>query len=115
MVATSVEGWERDEISQYEDLRSVGSSEAAWHLLAFPIAKRFPPVQTLRVHTEDQQQVVFDEGTEEEALERQRETELTAFFQHNADQNQQAEPDQPIYIDMPKLFRYAGSLLCTYF
>ena len=75
MVATTIKGQERDEISQYEDLRSVGSSEAAWHLMAFPIAKRFPPVQTLRVHTEDQQQVVFDEGTEEEALERQRERE----------------------------------------
>ena len=77
--------------------------------MAFPIARRFPPVQTLRVHTEDQQQVVFDEGTEEEALERQRETELTAFFQHNADQNQQEEPDKPTYIDMPKLFRYDKS------
>ena len=29
MVATWVEGQQRDEISQYEDLRSVGSSEAA--------------------------------------------------------------------------------------
>ena len=36
MVSTVVEGDEaRDEITQYEDLRSVGSSEAAWHLLAF--------------------------------------------------------------------------------
>ena len=52
-----------------EDLRSVGSSEATWHLMAFPITDRYPPVNALRVHTEDQQQVVFDEGTEEEALE----------------------------------------------
>ena len=52
-----------------EDLRSVGSSEATWHLMAFPITDRYPPVHALRVHTEDQQQVVFDEGTEEEALE----------------------------------------------
>ena len=81
MVATVVEGDQpRDEIRQYEDLRSVGSSEAVWHLLAFPISKRYPPVQALRVHTEDQQQVVFDEGTEEVALETQRETELTAFL-----------------------------------
>ena len=79
MVTTVVEGDQpRDEITQYEDLRSVGSSEATWHLLAFPISKRYPPVQALRVHTEDQQQVVFDEGTEEVALETQRETELTA-------------------------------------
>ena len=113
MVATVVEGQQqRDEISHYEDLRSIGSSEAAWHLMSFPIAKRYPPVQTLRVHTEDQQQVVFDEGTEEEALEQQRETELTAFFRHNAErQAEQQEDDrqQPTYIDMPKLYRYDKS------
>ena len=107
MVATSVEGQQRDEISQYEDLRSVGSSEAAWHLMAFPIARRYPPVQTLRVHTEDEQQVVFDEGAEEVALERQRETELTAFFRHNEEQQGQIEEGQkPMYVDMPKLYRY---------
>ena len=82
MVATGVEGQEgaRDEISDYHDLRSVGSSEAAWHLLGFPITDRYPPVQALRVHLEDEQQVVFDEGTEDEALDKQRNTELTAFF-----------------------------------
>ena len=48
MVATVEEGQQRDEIKQYVDLRSVGSSEATWHLVAFPIAKRYPPVQTWR-------------------------------------------------------------------
>ena len=110
MVATVEEGQHRDEIRQYVDLRSVGSSEAAWHLVAFPIAKRFPPVQTLRVHLEDQQQVVFDEGTEQEALERQRETELTAFFELNANQQGQQEAEGQLrYIDMPKLYRYDKS------
>ena len=77
--------------------------------MAFPIARRYPPVQTLRVHTEDQQQVVFDEGAEEEALERQRETELTAFFRHNEEQQaeqQIEERQQPTYVDMPKLYKY---------
>ena len=66
MVATSMEkeaGKARNEISDYEDLRSVGSSEAVWHLMAFPISDRYPPVMALRIHTEDEQQVVFDEGT----------------------------------------------------
>ena len=57
MVAIQVEGQQQDEISQYEDLRSFESSEAAWHLMGFPIARRYPPVQTLRVQTEDQQQL----------------------------------------------------------
>ena len=114
MVAAVVEGDQaRDEITQYEDLRSVGSSEATWHLLAFPIAKKYPPVQPLRVHTEDQQQVVFDQGTEEVALETQRETELTGFFKINTELTQADEAVEvdslPKYVDMPKLYRYDKS------
>ena len=109
MIATVVEnkdGQPRDEITEYEDLRSVGSSEATWHLMAFPIADRYPPVQALRVHLEDEQQVVFDEGTEEEALERQRETELTAFFRLNQQLAEKGEQMMPTYIDLPKKYRY---------
>ena len=114
MVATVVEGDQaRDEITQYEDLRSVGSSEATWHLLAFPISKRYPPVLPLRVHTEEQQQVVFDEGTEEVALEKQRDTELTAFFKLNEQLRQEGQQLEdgslPKYVDMPKLYRYDKS------
>ena len=104
MVATEVEGEQRDEIAEYQDLRSVGSSEATWHLLSFPITERFPGVQALRVHLKEQQQVVFDESTEAEALESQRETELTAFFAFNQkmkDSNADIN-EMPKYIDMPK-------------
>ena len=111
MVATIIEGENeqtRDEISEYEDLRSVGSSEATWHLMTFPITDRYPPVHALRVHTEDQQQVVFDEGTEEESLEKQRETELTAFFKLNCKLGEEGLESHlmPTYIDLPKKFRY---------
>ena len=112
MVATSVGGQPRDEISDYEDLRSVGSSEATWHLMSFPITERYPPVMALRVHTEDQQQVVFDEGTEEEALERQRETELTAFFHLNSKMLEEEVSDvqsMPLYVDLPKKYKYEKS------
>ena len=109
MVSAVVEeepGKPRDEIAEYEDLRSVGSSEATWHLMAFPITDRYPPVQALRVHLEDQQQVVFDEGSEEEALEKQRDTELTAFFKLNQQLCEQGAVSLPLYIDVPKKFRY---------
>ena len=115
MVETVLEesnGQPRDEISEYEDLRSVGSSEATWHLMAFPITERYPPVMALRVHTENQHQVVFDEGTEEEALEKQRETELTSFFQLNAELRESSDVDimsLPKYVDLPKKFRYDKS------
>ena len=49
-----------DEIAEYIDLRSVGSSEAAWHLFNFNISKKYPAVYALRVHLEHEQSVVFD-------------------------------------------------------
>ena len=106
MVRSEVEGYEgRDEIAEYEDLRSVGSSEAAWHLNAFPIARNTPAVCAMRVHLEDGQQINFDEGQEEDALETGRITELTAFFNHNGDPNVQPE-DKVQYVDMPEKYRY---------
>ena len=105
MVSEEVDGQQvaapTDEIQQYEDLRSVGSSEATWHLMAFPIAKKHPAVYALRIHLEEEQQVVFNEGDEENALERQRNTELTAFFQFN-----KTTTDKHMYVDMPKYCTY---------
>merc|ERR1712214_63135 len=104
MVAKEVEGQERNEIVEYEDMRCVGSSEAAWHILGYPIHDRFPPVMALRVHLEEEQNVVFDEETEAEALENQRNTELTAFFEfnRNALEAGTAAEDLPKYLDMPE-------------
>ena len=55
---------------------------------------------------EDQQQVIFDEMTETEALETQRETELTAFFKYNAESNMDPA-SLPKYVDFPKSYVYA--------
>ena len=113
MVATLVEGQDgqRDEIQEYVDLRSVGSSEAVWHLFGFNITERYPPVQALRIHLKDEQQVVFDDGTEDEALEKQRNTELTAFFEFNMSMINDPDFEKlPKYVDMPEHYRYDKSL-----
>ena len=109
MVATEVEGQARNEIQEYQDLRSVGSSEATWHLLNFPNTDCHPAVKALRVHLEDQQQVVFDEDQEIEALEVQRNTELTAFFNFNKDTMEHGGDITQLckYVDMPKNHVYA--------
>ena len=73
----------KDEIEEYVDLRSVGSSEASWHLFNFNISQNKPAVYALRVHLENEQQIVFDMGSEEQSLERQQFTELTGFFCFN--------------------------------
>ena len=108
-VGTRVEGEEIDEIKDYQDLRSVGSSEATYHIMGFDITQRHPAVQALRVHLKDQQQVVFDENSEVEALERCRETELTAFFAYNQSVPAEDRPNQPKYVDMPKTKVYDKS------
>jgi hypothetical protein len=66
------EGMVKDEIEDFVDLRSVGSSEAVWHILNFNISQNKPAVYALRVHLEDEQHIVFDMGNEEEVLENQR-------------------------------------------
>ena len=105
MMTTEVDGQPRDEIADYIDMRSVGSSEAAWLLFSFPITGRYPAVKPLRVHLEEEQQIVFDENLEVEALENQRDTELTAFFNYN-----EANSNNPEcwakYVDMPKRHVY---------
>ena len=112
MVATNVEG-QRDEITEYQDMRSVGSMEAVWHILGYPIADRYPAVLAMRVHLEDQQDIIFDEDADEmiESLENQRETELTAFFKFNENARAEGVPseDLPTYVEMPKEHRYDRS------
>ena len=111
MVTTEVDGQPRDEIAEYQDLRCVGSSEASWHLLNFPITGRYPSVMALRVHLKDQQQIVFDANSELEALESQRNTELTAFFDYNKEALDGGldKSDLCRYVDMPKNHVYNKS------
>ena len=56
----------------------------------------------MRCHLQYEQQVVFDEGTEEEIIEKQNNTELTEFFQFNTDFS---ETDVR-YVDFPKQFTW---------
>ena len=83
--------------------------EAAWHLLNFDITERHPAVMAMRVHLENQQQVVFDQDQEVEALEAQRKTELTAFFKYNEGARNNDIQVLPRYVDMPKSHVYVKS------
>lgn len=112
MTATNVEGQPRDEIADYEDMRYVGSVEACWHIFGFEIHDRFPAVMALRVHLPEEHQIVFDEDSELEALENQRDTELTAFFDFNKAAIDEGFETQelPKYAEMPEGYRYEKKL-----
>ena len=93
---------DKNEIAEYIDLRSVGSSEAAWHIFNYNIAKNYPAVSALRVHLEDEQNVVFDMEKAEEVIENQRCTELTGFFSYNLE-----NPETNVtYADFPEHFTW---------
>ena len=109
IVLTNVHGADapqaRNEIRDYEDMRSIGSSEACHKLFAFSIVENKPPVQVLCLHLKDHQHVVFVGGQEENVAEQGRETELTAFFKYNAEEKERKgadfDPtDNPTYVDM---------------
>ena len=107
MVRAEIEGAEKDEIDEFKDRRSTGSGEAAHRLFAFPVAKKFPAVYALRIHLENEQTVIFEEDDFENAMELQKQTELTAFFKYNREhpQNPGEEP-LPRYVDFPKKFTW---------
>ena len=115
MVFAEVEGGdqrrERDEIDDYQSLRCVGAMEAAWHLFAFAIANNRPPVQVLRLHLENEQDVFFVSGEEEQAMQTGGHTELTAFLQLNANEKatkgQNFDPSKmPRYFELPETYTY---------
>ena len=98
----------RDEIENYKDMRCVGSCEAAWKLFQFPIASQYPSVKDLRVHLDEGQTVVFEEGEEEEGLARSRNTELMAFFELNKTLRLANTPieEMPMYVDVPEAYTW---------
>ena len=77
-------------------------------------------MQVLRIHEEEGQHVVFDEGNEEMAIETQRDTELTMFFKLNEYNNKAKDADDGQYeghiydpdletlryVDMPTKYTY---------
>ena len=59
--------------------------------------------QVLRIHLEEEQQVVFEEGHETLVTENQWQTELTEFFENNKN----IGPEEwLLYVDMPKKYTW---------
>ena len=70
-----------DEISLYEDMRSMGSSEGCWRTFAFKLYDRNPSVFALQVHLFEEQMMTFENGFERDAAdEGPPETSLTAWL-----------------------------------
>lgn len=109
-----------DEIADYIDTRYVGSPEAAWRILKFPLHFKSHAIQRLSVHIEDEKSVIYEEGNEEEAVAAAEGsvTTLEAFFivnQASRDERNGAVPDvrdeldsrNLLYSEMPLKFVFS--------
>lgn len=96
-----------DEIADYQDLRSIGASEACWRLFDVPMSQRQPSVVALQVHLQDQQLVYFEPGQEREAAQAARRTHLTAWLEYNRE-SAAADPDclRLLYPDFPARYTW---------
>ena len=96
-----------DEVKQYEDLRTVGATEAFWRLYEFPLHTRYPKVYSLEIHLEDQQEIYFEDETimQEIVSNEPRKTQLISFFEFN--QEHDGINKQTTYLDFPAKFWYS--------
>lgn len=93
----------KNEINDHVEGRYLSAMEAAWRLLQLPMSGRSHAVIQLDIHTENQQRIVFEENKENDALEKNHDTTLTAWFKLN-----QIDPEANNikYINIPKYYTY---------
>ena len=103
-----------DEVTAFQDARYVGAPEASWRLFEFPLHAKSHQVLRLPVHLPREQNVVFQEGLENEALARAhgRKTQLEAWFELNRLLPPGHATRQIRYADMPSHFVWDGGSCC---
>lgn len=67
-----------DELKDYVNDRYMSSTDCLWRIFDFPLHERFPAVQPLALHLEDDDYVVYDKEDPEKAL--SKTTELTRYL-----------------------------------
>ncbi|XP_064644732.1 uncharacterized protein LOC135498407 [Lineus longissimus] len=72
-----------NEIHRFIDARYISPGEATLRLFHYDLNSRSPAIQRLAVHLPNQQSIVFTPGSAQEALDRAKDTTLTAWFQAN--------------------------------
>ena len=97
---------ERNEIAKFLNARTIDPYDATWRLFGFKVQDRFPAVQQLAIHEEDQQNIIFREGNAVQALQNVKDTTLLAFFKFNST-NEAARSIK--YQDFPKFCTFSDN------
>ena len=101
-----------DEIATFEDMRTIGPSEAFWRIYEFGPHTRYPACMTLAVPLRKQQQVYFEEDDNLVKMMNQdhKDTQLAAFCKLN-----QSEPNGPninlSYVDFPEKYTWISKIV----
>ncbi|KAL3651503.1 hypothetical protein CASFOL_004505 [Castilleja foliolosa] len=69
-----------DEVSMYYDCRYISSCEASWRLFKFEVQYKHPPVQRLSFHLENEQNIVYEEDEDIDAVLAKPSTKTTMFM-----------------------------------
>eukprot|EP00919_Chromeraceae_sp_WS-2016_P049109 GHVR01116167.1.p1 GENE.GHVR01116167.1~~GHVR01116167.1.p1 ORF type:complete len:128 (+),score=8.47 GHVR01116167.1:431-814(+) len=93
-----------DEIDIYKTGRYIGTNEAVWRILQFPIHKRYSTVVHLAVHVEDGQRICFDDNTILGCVSHPPTTTLTAFFVLC---QQDSEAKKLLYNEVPMYYTWS--------
>jgi hypothetical protein len=88
-----------DEIKHYEDTRYLSAQEAMYRLNEYEMNELSHTIYRLAVHNENEQYVYFNEGSENQVLNKNNETTLTAWFKLNQEDN---DANQYLYTEIPK-------------
>ncbi len=73
-----------DEVERYVTARYISASEAYWRMFEFKISNRYPPVEKLPLHLENEQTVLFQSDNAREVADKPPPTtKLTAYFDLN--------------------------------
>lgn len=96
-----------DEISNYQTGRYINSNEAAWKIFGFETHCRFPPIQHLDVHLENNERVYFNARNASNVVNNPRPTTLTAFFKLC---NEDSFAKNILYSDVSKYYTFDKQL-----
>jgi hypothetical protein len=109
-----------DEVTQFQDMRSIGASEAVWRMLKFDLHSAAPAVVRLPVHLPNDVNVLYQEGDELRTVEAgSPSTCLTAWIQWTLqllpdvtttdvhDVRRLVDPRHNLlYVQMPSMFKW---------
>lgn len=94
-----------DKIASFVNASYVSASEGAWRIMENKMSKCSHSTVKLGIHTENEQQVLFTEGREEQAIAnfKYKQTTLTEWFILNW---KDPEAHKYKYVDIPYHYRY---------